>query len=219
VDQEKMGGRRRGSLKAEPESEKTVPLSSIASIVRQTLNPRSRSAEACRYVVFATTDVREGVVIGRKEPVQLSEVASLKKRFKRHDVLISRSRPYLRQVAFVDDEVLGPGIEAELVCSTEFFVLRSTTSESIAFLVPFLLSMPVQKVLSASHPRFYQASVLTLPVPESLVADRGDCSAKVIRGIGLYRRAERTLARLIGSAENAIAPKDAPGKISERLRR
>jgi hypothetical protein len=219
VDQENMGGRRHESLKAESGSGKTVPLSSIASIVRQTLNPQSRSAEACQYVVFATSDVREGVVIGKKEPVQLSEVASVKKRFKRHDVLISRSRPHLRQVAFVDDEVLGPGIEAELACSTEFFVLRSKTSESIAFLVPFLLSRPVQKVLSASHPRFYQGSVLTLPVPERLLADRGDCSAEVIRGIVFYRRAEHTLAQLIESAENAIAPKDASGKVSERLRR
>lgn len=48
------------------------------------------------------------------------------------DVIISRLRPYLRQVAYVDEdrkEILG--------ASTEFFVIRARNNESIAYLVPF----------------------------------------------------------------------------------
>ncbi len=50
-------------------------------------------------------------------------------------VLISRLRPYLRQVAFVDKDI-GDGHAVELACSTEFFVLRSLTAEPIGFSVP-----------------------------------------------------------------------------------
>ena len=202
---------RRDSLKTESGAEKTIALGSIASTVRQTVNPLKRSADERWYVVLDTSDVREGVVIGKKTPVPVSELGSAKKVVRRDDVLISRLRPYLRQVGFVDDDVFNPESGAELACSTEFFVLRSNTHASIAFLVPFLLSGPVQKVLSASqegghHPRFDEEALLTLPVPERLCAARDGCSAEVIRAVASYRLAESTLTQLVVTAENAIAP-------------
>ena len=66
------------------------------------------------------------------------------------DVIISRLRPYLRQVAFVDSDIRGYELSATILCSTEFFVLRAIEQESIAFLVPFLLSQSTQQVLAAS---------------------------------------------------------------------
>ena len=203
---------RRESLKTGSATEKTVPLGTIASTVRQTINPQTRSADGCQYVILDTSDVREGIVIGKKKPVPLSEVGSAKKKFQRSDVLISRLRPYLRQVAFVDDEVIGKEIEVDFACSTEFFVLRPNTSESIAFLVPFLLSSPVQNVLAASqegghHPRFDEEALLTLPVPEALLAKRADCSAEVIRAVAFYRLSERILTHFVEGAESAIAQK------------
>ncbi len=195
---------------------KTVPLGTIASTVRQTINPQNGLADQCHYMVLDTSDVREGVVIGKKEPVTLSQVGSAKKIFERQDVLISRLRPYLRQVAFVDDEVVGKEVDVIFACSTEFFVLRSKNTDSIAFLIPFLLSSPVQNVLAASqegghHPRFDEEALLTLPIPETLLANRADCSAEVIRALALYRESERILAHQVRVAEGAIAPKQLLG--------
>jgi hypothetical protein len=201
---------RRDSLK-NGSGTKTVALGSIASAVRQTINPLRRDTSENRYVVLDTSDVREGVVIGKKPPVPISELGSAKKRLQCNDVLISRLRPYLRQVAFVDDELLVEH-DADLVCSTEFFVLRSKTQDSIAFLVPFLLSSPVQKVLAASqegghHPRFDEDVLLTLPVPDGLCKARDDSSSEVIQSVRAYRKSERTLRQLIQVAEKIMETK------------
>ena len=105
------------------------------------------------------------------------------------DVLISRLRPYLRQVAYVDRTI--PVLsEAALLCSTEFFVLRSVDQQSIAFLVPFLLSVQVQRVLAASqegghHPRVRESTLLTLPLPSSLLETRAATSSAVGRNLRL----------------------------------
>jgi hypothetical protein len=136
----------------------------------------------------------------------LGELRSSKKLFLRNDVLISRLRPYLRQAAFVDSG-FGAGIgDVDFACSTEFFVLRSLGKESIAFLVPYLLSASVQTVLSASqegghHPRFDETALMTLPIPESLLAKRLEISAAVLKSASLYRQYESTIANLIGEAE------------------
>ena len=83
---------------------------------------------------------------------------AVKKIIKAGDVIISRLRPYLKQVAFVD-KVLCEHYDSVL-CSTEYFVLRSKDQHiSIAFIVPVLLSREVQNMLISSqegghHPRF-----------------------------------------------------------------
>ncbi|WP_025827333.1 restriction endonuclease subunit S domain-containing protein [Acetobacter okinawensis] len=198
---------RRDSLK-NGTNVKTVVLGNIASSVRQTISPLRRDIGKNRYVVLDTSDVREGIVIGKKQPLELSALGSAKKRLQPNDVLISRLRPYLRQVAFVDNDLISEN-GADLLCSTEFFILRPKTEESIAFLVPFLLSAPVQKVLSASqegghHPRFGEDVLLTLPIPDQLLDTRVDTSNEVIQGVAAYRRSERTLTQLIEVAESAM---------------
>jgi hypothetical protein len=198
---------RRDSLRASPLTDLTVPLASIVRSVRQTISPVRGKAEERQYIVLDTSDVREGFIIGRKRPVRLAEFGSAKKLLKENDVLISRLRPYLRQVALVD--VGFCNLDADLACSTEFFVLRSLDEESIGFLVPYLLSAPVQSVLAASqegghHPRFDEDSLMTLPVPRALLARRSKASAAIVRSAALYRQSERTLQELIGGAEAAM---------------
>lgn len=68
-------------------------------------------------------------------PPTSEQLNSNKKILKTGDVIISRLRPYLRQVAYVDIDS-----NLQLCASTEFYVLRARNNESIAFLVPFLLS-------------------------------------------------------------------------------
>ena len=61
---------------------------------------------------------------------------SNKKILKSGDVIISRLRPYLRQVAYVDIDS-----DAQLCASTEFYVLRARNNESIAFDMPNMIKL------------------------------------------------------------------------------
>lgn len=199
-------------------SKSTVPLGTIARAVRHTVSPSGGSTGERAYLVFDTSDAREGIVTGRKQPMRLAEVGSAKKAFQPGDVLISRLRPYLRQVAIVDDRV-GRGHEVELACSTEFFVLRSLDHRSIAFLVPYLLSASVQTVLAASqegghHPRFDEDALVSLPVPEALLRSRDEVSEVVKQSVALYRDSEDAIAELVTVAESAIAAETLPKRRS-----
>lgn len=181
-----------------------VPLRELAISVRQTVNATTSGLKQC--IILDTSDAREGVITSRKEPVGPAEIGSTKKVASPNDVMISRLRPYLRQVALVDEGVqhLGPGVV--LGCSSEFFILRSSDGKSIAFLVPFLLSDPVQRVLAASqegghHPRFNESALLELPVPTALLKKRDEISAMVEKAVKTYRtfEAQLGLAMNLGS--------------------
>ena len=182
-----------------------VLLGGVATMVRCVVQP---TAELGRCLVLDTSDAREGVVIARKVPVDGSAIGSAKKVTRAHDVILSRLRPYLRQVAFVDEEI--PHAQgALLLCSTEFFVLRSPEKRSIAFLVPFLLSRPVQQVLAAAqegghHPRVGDATLLTLPVPVALLDQRDAISATIERSVELYRKSEQGVDEMVARAEAAF---------------
>ncbi len=162
-----------------------------------------------RCIVLDTSDAREGVAVTRKPPVLFGDIGSAKKCVEFGDVLISRLRPYLRQVALVDESISGIGSDVSLVCSTEFFVLRSIDGESIAFLVPLLLSRPVQAVLAASqegghHPRIAEATLLTLPVPTQLIDRREAISQTIIQSVARFRQAERGIQDAVGMADAAL---------------
>jgi len=179
----------------------------IARAVRRTVSP-SRPAPG-RCIVLDTSDAREGVVAARKSPVLFGDIGSVKKCVEPGDVLISRLRPYLRQVAWVDENIGGIGPDVSLVCSTEFFVLRSIDGESIAFLVPLLLSRPVQIVLAASqegghHPRIAETTLLTLPVPARLIERRETISESIVQSVARFRQAERGIQDAVGTAESAL---------------
>jgi hypothetical protein len=184
----------------------TVLLGDVVNVVRRVVQP---AADLGRCLVLDTSDVREGIVIARKTPVDGCTIGSAKKVTEPHDVIVSRLRPYLRQVAFLDHEMPFSG-SALLVCSTEFFVLRSPDNRSIAFLVPFLLSRQVQEVLAASqegghHPRFNDSTLLTLPVAMSLLNARDVVSRTIEECVAFYRKYERGVDEMIYRAQEAFA--------------
>jgi hypothetical protein len=181
-----------------------MPLRQLVALIRKTVTAADEPGRRC--LVLDASDVQEGIVLSRKRPSIVGEIGSSKKVVQPEDVIISRLRPYLRQVAFVDAKVRYREDDLLLLCSTEFFVLRPVDEQSIAFLVPFLLSTSVQQVLAASqegghHPRFNEASLLGLPVPAGFVKKRDEISRTVERGIQLYRESERDLMNMIGVAE------------------
>ena len=111
----------------------SVPLGKLVTIVRKTVQAKDVTMSA---LVLDTSDAREGFVIARKLPTD--KIGSTKKEVQSGDVIISRLRPYLRQAAFVDIAIPNSK-NTQILCSTEFFVLRSVDESSIAFLVPLSL--------------------------------------------------------------------------------
>lgn len=149
-----------------------------------------------------TSDAMGGYLRIPQNPGQLN---SNKKILKSGDVIISRLRPYLRQVAYVDSDSTAP-----LCASTEFYVLRARNKESIAFLVPFLLSEAVQTVFANSvegsqHPRFKEEDILNLVVPSQLFEERDKISQDICTAIHQYRAYEKSLGTAIAHV-NEIMP-------------
>jgi hypothetical protein len=201
---------RRGSLAAS--AGRSVPLRKLVGTVRNTVTGPEEPGRRC--LVLDTSDAREGIIVFRKEPMLVGEIGSAKKVIEPNDVIISRLRPYLRQVAFVDAAVGERSRGGLILCSTEFFVLRPVDDQSIVFLVPFLLSAPVQKVLVASqegghHPRFNEATLLGLPVPRSFVKEREAISKAVEESIRLFRESEAGMNALVERAEAALGGRNA----------
>ncbi len=149
-----------------------------------------------------TSDAMGGYL---KIPPPPEKLNSSKKILKHGDVIISRLRPYLLQVAYVDIDTDEP-----LCASTEFYVLRARNNESIAFLVPFLLSDAVQTVFANSvegsqHPRFKEEDILNLVVPSQLFEEREKISQDIGRAINHHREYEKSLRTAIRHV-NGIMP-------------
>ena len=174
----------------------TVLLQDVAQIKRKNVWP---SDDLGPHIVLRTCDVSEGIVTAVKEPTD--NIGSLKREVRPHDVIISRLRPDRRQVAFVDKGIPNAK-KSLLVVSTEFFILRSVNSQSIAFLVTFLLSAKVQEVLAASqegatHPRIDGPAVLNLPIPRQVLRHREALSERVEESIRLYRESQSVMSKAI----------------------
>lgn len=185
-----------------------VPLRDVVDILHVTVSPHQMPVES-RVLVLNTSDAREGVLSSRGVPVSPKVIGSAKKLVQRGCVLISRLRPYLRQVAYADAGVPGWDLDVPMYCSTEFFVLRSVDDSPIGFLVPFLLSAPVQSVLAASqegghHPRFNQSTLLDLPVPHALLVRREEASSRVEEAVALYRKSEQLRTGLVESVASLV---------------
>lgn len=187
------------------ESSRTID--DCVDVVNDQVNPKKADRDKS-YLVLDTGDAREGVILTNRTRVPGSEVGSAKKLLRPGDVIISRLRPYLRQVALVDDELSRRA--DHVVCSTEFYVLRRRDDESIAFLVPWLLSTPVQEVLAAAqegghHPRFNAETLKMLPVPAELWAQRVSLAGEVEAAVASARSSELSLRRLTSEVGSTAA--------------
>lgn len=196
-----------------------VSLGTVARSHRKTVNPQSNGSGMERVIVLDTSDAREGILVGRKEVVSGAEVGSTKKIVPIGSVIVSRLRPYLRQVAFVDGGLEGWQDGVVVVCSTEFFVLTPRDDKSIAFLAPFLLSDSVQSVLTASqegghHPRFDEETLVSLPVPKPWLDESESLSNRMEEAVRSYRKATTGVADLVDVANGTL--QKPPKKIPRR---
>ena len=186
---ERYNPRRRMSI----DNEDTILMSEIVEIVNDIIT--KKQAQGKSIIQINTSDAMGGYLNINSEVND--SINSNKKILRKGDVIISRLRPYLRQVAYVDEdrkEILG--------ASTEFFVIRARNNESIAYLVPFLLSQPAQLVFENSvegsqHPRFKEEDVLNLKIPKNIYDERANISKRVIEAIESYRSYERSIFKEI----------------------
>jgi restriction endonuclease S subunit len=136
--------------------------------VRKILNPSKAVAGfTVPTFLFDLSDI-EAHFLGEGLRVSApTEVGSAKKIFKAGDVLISRLRPYLREIALADQD------NGMLLGSTEFIILRQKKGSLVPaeFLFVFLMIKEVQDVLfwsqeGTNHPRFPESVLLELPLPK-----------------------------------------------------
>lgn len=117
-----------------------------------------------------------------------ADVGSVKKRLQPEDVVISRLRSYLKQIA-----VVGSSRDVPPVGSSEFIVLRPRGSISSEAMLVYLRSNLVQTILKWSqdgtnHPRFDEREIMSLPVPDALISVQK--SLKEIVGGAIKKRQE-----------------------------
>ena len=135
---------------------------------------------------FDLTDALEPVLDDEASPTVAAEVGSTKKILQFDDVVISRLRSYLRQIALIRTSSTLPAVG-----SSEFIVLRSRKSAgakgpllSPEVLLIFLRSLPVQTILKWSqdgsqHPRFAEEELLAIPVPDAVLKIASEAYALV----------------------------------------
>lgn len=152
-------------------SQEGYPLSFYYNSIRDVFVPENaRRGEIVRN--FDLGDALDPVLDDRREPVLASDVGSIKKKFNAGDLVISRLRSYLQQIALI-----RTSSEVPCVGSSEFIVLRPKdgfkSRLSPQTLLVFLRSLPVQTILrwsqdGSQHPRFDEKDLLAIPIPISV---------------------------------------------------
>lgn len=161
-------------------------------------------------LVLDTTHAYEGFVIARHPPQPAASLGSAKRVLAPGDVIISRLRPYLRQVAYVDAGLFRLHAQGNHVAaSSEFLVLRRRGPLEPAALVPFLLSPAVQTALAAGqdgghHPRFRRDLLLALPVPTAVLSQAAATAERIRMHAQAVRAALAESQALAAAAEQAI---------------
>ncbi len=182
---ERYNPKRRMSLL---EEDTAIRLSEIVTLKNDVIIAKKN--DGLEWHQINTSDAMGGYL---RIPAKTDVLNCNKKLIKSGDVIISRLRPYLRQVAYVDKE------NVNLCASTEFYVLRARNHDSLAYLVPFLLSDAVQTVFAnavegSQHPRFKEDDILNLIVPTTLFKEREAISQRIKNAIASYRAYEESLS-------------------------
>lgn len=139
---------------------------------------------------------------GEKPSTSRDLIASTKKRLREGDLVVSRLRSYLKEIAIVES---GGGLP--MVASTEFIVLRPKLQNSLPVeaLMIYLRSALPQLIFKwsqdgSNHPRFDERELLRLPIPRAVSAD-ADQYVKSVREIQTARKRAVTL---LNAAKRAV---------------
>jgi type I restriction enzyme, S subunit len=165
-----------------------------------------RAAKGAMVRNFDLGDALEPFLDDTVAPMPAAEVGSSKKQFKPGDVVVSRLRSYLREIAVVRTTNGVP-----CVGSSEFIVLRPTGKGLSAETILVYLRCPlVQTILKwsqdgSNHPRFDEDDLMALPVPDRLMKVSAKIEAHVHDAITARQEATRLLEKAKKAVEDLIA--------------
>ncbi len=155
---------------------------------------------------YDLTDALDPFLDPTKPPVAPEEIASTKKQIAAGDLVVSRLRSYLREIA-----VVLPADSVPSVASTEFIVLRPKKGSplSVEALLIYLRSRLPQIVFKwsqdgSNHPRFDERELLSLPLPRVLISDQATYLSAVREMVAQRRRADQLLDAAKRAVEIAI---------------
>lgn len=151
---------------------------------------------------YDLTDALSPFLDGSKEPSDRASIASTKKVIRTGDLVVSRLRSYLKEIALVQ-----PGGKIPMVASTEFIVLRPRQAGGLPpeALMIFLRSVLPQTIFKwsqdgSNHPRFDEKELLRLPVPRVLLLQASEYVTTVRSVISKREQA----IRLLDAAKRAV---------------
>lgn len=194
-----------GSLSPEQWLARSTIAASVAGIDLSRIANAAKKGSAVapeRAIVLDTAHAAAGLLRLPEADARASRPrVSHKKIVPEGSVIVSRLRPYLRQVAYVPHGLRALAGVREIVCSTEFCVLTPNGDASIAFLVPWLLSGTVQALFAKAttgghHPRFDESLLWSLRVPHAIWRKRASLSRAVEAATLAALRAQRSLGDL-----------------------
>lgn len=155
----------------------------LESIV-QTVSQVTCPPEGARFVMD-TTNARDGLLDLPVLSNPVSGRVSAKKTAQEGDIIISRLRPYLRQVALIPPGASDLLSQDNFFCSTEFFVFRRKDGGDAGGLVAWLLSEPIQRMMHEAatgghHPRINVDLLLRAPVEDHFLDPKFSASISCI---------------------------------------
>ena len=161
----------------------------------------ARSVDDQSGYVFDTSYARDGLL---EVPIHASRVkgrSGTKKIAEEGDVIVSRLRPYLRQVAWIPSgatEILGQSV---FYVSTEFLIFRPNNKERGPSLAAWLLSENIQKIMNEAatgghHPRIDAELLLNASVGSRFLAD--DLATRLAPLLLSHLKGQVDLKQLLG---------------------
>jgi restriction endonuclease S subunit len=174
--------------------------------VKETFNPLRHKLAITPAQVFDLSDISSFLLEKGEEVMKADEVGSTKKIVRQNDVLISRLRPYLKEVSFVGFN------NTQKLASTEFIVLRKRKDSKFPpqALFAFLITDEVQKILfwsqgGTEHPRFPENLLMSLKLPklpegmaENIINDVNNAYKNHLASKDFYSQAENLLLEELG---------------------
>ena len=189
-------------------------LGDVYESVRDLVDP-TKLAHSKRVRIFDVTHALEPVLDDDQVLAEFEQVGSTKKRIKAGDVVISRLRAYLKEIAIVKCSETHPALG-----STEFIVLRPKDTNlriAAATLMTFLRSQPVQTILKwcqdgSQHPRFGEKDLLAIPFPDAVANAALYIEPLVDKALAARDRAQKLIAAAKSAVDIAVEEGE-PGAI------
>ena len=173
-------------------------------IIQDMLDP-TRITTSEEVYNYDLTDALRYFLDNDVELIEASELGSNKKQFTKGDIVVSRLRSYLKEIAIVSTQP-----DHKCVGSSEFIVFRPRTNKvRPEILLVYLRSEPVQSIIKwcqngSNHPRFDEVELQSLKLPTCLLNIQDKVADIIQDGIDAYQKSKQLLEIAKHAIEIAI---------------